>query len=163
MQAYNLCACFPAARCTAPFIFQKHCGEGERHSTKQLRDETLPLKRILLQNMLSQASAEDRDVKVKNTKYANHRSVDQSHQNHAIRAEATSSCFPWQMYFYHRQAERLKVPVKSHYDYTGRNGCGIVQSEDKHEDDCAAACCGDASIVLNVLAVFLSVYLSIVL
>lgn len=95
-----------------PFIFQKEGGEGERHSTKQLRDETLPLKPILLQNTLSPASAEDRDVKVKNTKYANHWSVDQSHQNHAIRAEATSSCFPWQMYFYRRQAEKLKVPVK---------------------------------------------------
>lgn len=93
-----------------PLSLQSSVKEG--HSTEQLGDETLPLKQILLQNMLSQASTENRDIKVKNTKYANHKSVDESHQNHAIRAEETSSSFPWQMSSYHWQAEKLKVPMR---------------------------------------------------
>lgn len=101
--------------------------------------------------MLSCASKEGRDIKVSNTKYTNHRSIDQSHQNYAIRAEATSSSFPWQISFYHRQAERLQISRllwSSNNRHRDGNGSSNRQSKDKYDDDN-----DDAFIIMTVVVV----------
>lgn len=62
---------------------------------KQLEDKTFPLKpKPSHSTFYLLPSVEGGDIKVVNTKYTNYRSVDQSHQNSAIRAEATSLSLP---------------------------------------------------------------------
>lgn len=69
--------------------------KSKRHLLKkQLKDKTLPLKQTFLRTFHLVPSMEGRDIKIMNTKYTNHRSGDQSHQNYAIRAEATSLRLP---------------------------------------------------------------------
>lgn len=81
------------------------------------------------------------NIKVANTKYTNYRSVDQSHQNSAIRAEATSLSLPWRIsLFYHRQAKRLEIFKLS---WKGNNRHGMVTA--------TATVCHDYSQTLTIL------------
>lgn len=92
---------------------------------KQLEDKTFPLKpKPSHRTFYLLPSVEGGDRKVANTKYTNYRSVDQSHQNSAIRAEATSLSLPWRIsLFYHRQAKRLEIFKLS---WKGNNRHGMV-------------------------------------
>ena len=68
---------------------------------------------------------EGRDIKVVNTKYTNYRSADQSYQNSAIRAEATSLSLPWRISLF--IIDRLKGWGFSNFHEKATIGMGWLQ------------------------------------